>query len=230
MRKERFELAGIPAILWGDPSDRLYISVHGRMSSKESAETLAGIVGNKGYQTLSFDLPEHGERTGLAERCDVWTGIRDLNRVAEYAFRRWDRLSLFACSLGAYFSLQAYAEKPFEKALFLSPVVDMAFLVRRMMQWSGVKPEELEKKGTIDTPVEPLRWDYYQYIMAHPTEKWPVPTAVLYGGRDEMQSPEVMRSFARRFHADLTVSPESEHPFMAETDQEIVEKWMTVNG
>lgn len=74
MRKERFDVDGIPAILWGRPSDRIYIHVHGKMSRKEYAESFAAIAEAKGYQTLSFDLPGHGERTNLACRCDVWNG------------------------------------------------------------------------------------------------------------------------------------------------------------
>ena len=96
MRKERFDLGRIPAILWGEPADRLYIFVHGKMSSKAAADPFARIAARKGCQTLSFDLPEHGERTGRAEKCDVWNGTRDLNRIADYAFEYWPHVSLFA--------------------------------------------------------------------------------------------------------------------------------------
>ena len=153
----------------------------------------------------------------------------DLNVIADYSFDRWPRVSLFACSIGAYFSLQAYEKRCFEKALFQSPIVDMAYLVSQMMKWFSVTPEALEAKGIIDTPIDPLRWDYYQYILTHPTEQWPIPTAILYGGRDEMQSIEVMRTFCERFQASLTVSPDSDHPFMAERDLPIVESWLRDN-
>ncbi len=227
MRK-RIDINGIPALLWGGPSDQLYLFVHGKMSSKEAAAPFAAIAAEKGYQTLSFDLAQHGERTDDA-KLDVFGGIRDLTLAADYAFSRWKRVSLYACSIGAYFSLQAYGERPFEKALFQSPITDMAYLVARMMQWFSVTPEMLRKKGVIDTPIDPLRWDYYQYIQAHPTEKWPIPTAVLYGGRDEMQSREVVETFCRRFHGKLTVSPDSEHPFMSAGDEKIVEAWLREN-
>ena len=229
MRKERFDAEGIPAILWGEPSERVFIHVHGKMSRKECAESFAAIAEAKGFQTLSFDLPEHGERTNHACKCDVWNGTHDLNVIADCTFDRWPRVSLFACSIGAYFSLQAYGNRRFEKALFQSPIVDMSYLVGRMMKWFNVTPEALEEKGVIDTPVDPLRWDYYRYILTHPTEKWPIPTAILYGGRDEMQSIEVMRTFSERFRASLTVSPDSAHPFMAEQDIPIVESWLREN-
>lgn len=65
MEKETLYIDGIPAILWGTASEKIYIHVHGKMSKKEYAEQFAIIADNKGYQTLSFDLPEHGERTGM---------------------------------------------------------------------------------------------------------------------------------------------------------------------
>ncbi len=227
MRK-KIDVNGIPAILWGEKSDRLYLFVHGKLSSKEAAETFAPIAAGKGYQTLSFDLARHGERKDGA-KLDVFSGMRDLNAMADYAFSGWQRVSLYACSIGAYFSLQAYAEKPFEKALFQSPIADMGYLVSQIMQWFHVTPEELKEKGVIDTPVDPLRWDYYQYIQAHPVEQWPIPTAVLYGGKDNLQSLEVMEEFCQRFHGRLTVSPDSEHPFMEPEDGKIVESWLREN-
>ena len=96
------------------------------MSDKESAEAFAQIAESKGYQTISFDLPEHGERKNQGYRCDIWNGISDLHQISSYTFANWNFVSLFACSLGAYFSLQAYKNITFEKCLFLSPIVNMA--------------------------------------------------------------------------------------------------------
>ena len=108
MEKEIISIDDIPAILWGKTSQKIFIYIHGKMSRKEYAEYFAIIVENKGYQTLSFDLPEHGERTDHAYRCDVWNGMHDLNVIADYVFDKWNQVSLFACSLGAYFSLNTY--------------------------------------------------------------------------------------------------------------------------
>lgn len=146
MNKEMIYIEGIPSILWGKPSSKLYIHVHGKMSKKEYAEQFAKIAESKGYQTLSFDLPEHGERTDSTYRCDVWNGIHDLNVIADYAFAKWEIVSLFACSLGAYFSLNSYTDRKFEKCLFQSPIVDMKWLVEHMLLWSGVTEEELKEK------------------------------------------------------------------------------------
>lgn len=221
-------LGDIPSILWGEDSNKVYVHVHGKMSRKEYAESFAAIAETKGYQTQSFDLPEHGERTD-SKRCDVWDGVSDLRTISDYAFANWERVSLYACSIGAYFSLNAYNTMPFEKALFQSPIVDMERLVKNMMFWSGVTEAELESKKEVPSPVDTLRWDYYQYIISHPITQWNIPTAILYGGKDNLQPEESVRAFAEKFGCSLTVSENSEHPFMAQSDAPIVENWLCRN-
>ena len=228
MKTQKFMLGDIPAILWGEDSNRVYVHVHGKMSRKEYAESFAAIAETKGYQTLSFDLPEHGERTD-SKRCDVWNGVSDLRTISDYAFTNWERVSLYACSIGAYFSLNAYNTMPFEKALFQSPIVDMERLVKIMMLWSVVTEDELESKKEIPSPVDTLRWDYYQYIISHPITQWNIPTAILYGGKDNLQPEESVRAFAEKFGCSLTVSENSEHPIMAQSDAPIVENWLCRN-
>ncbi|MDO4380067.1 MAG: alpha/beta hydrolase [Clostridia bacterium] len=224
IKTEKPNIASIPAIVWGEESESAYIFVHGKQSRKEYAEQFAKIAEEKGFQTLSFDLPEHGERTD-GERLDVWSGKKDLSEIADYAFKRWKNLSLFACSIGAYFSLETFGEMPFQKALFLSPIADMRCLVKQMMLWFDVSKERLETEKEIETPVDTLRWDYYNYILTHPVKEWKIPTHILYGGKDNLQSREVIENFCRSFGCELTVSENSEHPFMAEGDEKILEKW-----
>lgn len=228
MKAEKIKVGKIPAIVWGEESDRAYIFVHGKESKKEYAAPFAALAEEKGYQVISFDLPEHGERTD-GERCDVWCGKRDIEEIYDYSKSRWSHLSLFACSIGAYFSLNALDEKKIEKALFQSPIVDLRSLTEDMMLWFGVSKERLEKEKEIETPIDVLRLDYYNYIVSHPIEKWSVPTAVLYGGRDNLQTREVVSRFCERFCARLTVEEDCEHPFMAEGDEKILEKWYREN-
>lgn len=226
MRIEKCLIQGIPTVIWGEPSEKAYLFVHGKMSSKDAAAAFAGIAQEKGYQTLSFDLPEHGDRAGKPERCDIWNGMRDLKGMCEAAFARWREVSLFGCSLGAYFSLNACGDYPFQNCLFQSPIVDMEYLIHQMMGWFQVPPEQLEREGEVKTPIDILSWDYYQYVLAHPVTRWDIPTAILYGGKDNLQSRQVISGFAERFGCRLTISEFSEHPFMQPTDFPIVEDWM----
>ncbi len=227
MRREELRIGGIPAILWGEASERVYVHVHGKMSRKEYAAQFAAIADEKGWQTLSFDLPEHGERQhDHAFRCDVWNAMHDLQTIADYAFARYRTVALFACSLGAYFSMNTYADLPFERCLFQSPIVDMQWLVTHMMLWSGVTEDALRQQGEINTPIDLLRWDYYQYIMQHPVDRWERPTHVLYAARDQLQPMECIRRFVQTHQATLTVAEHSDHPFMEAGDEAIVEQWI----
>lgn len=226
---DKLNIGNIPAIIWGKPSDRVYIHVHGKMSRKEYAEEFAAIAESKGCQTVSFDLPDHGERGGRGERCDIWSGMRDLAVIRDYVFARWGEVSLFACSLGAYFSLNTYCTDDFKKCLFQSPILDMEYLIGQMMTWFDITEERLAAEREIDTPVDLMTWDYYQYVKAHPLKIWDIPTAILYGGKDNLQSRQVVEGFAEKHNCRLTVSESSEHPFMEQADFAIVHNWLDEN-
>jgi len=226
MKVEKINIEGIPALVWGEESEEVYLCVHGKMSCKESAEGIAEIAAEKGYQTISFDLPQHGERKDETKRCDIWNGIHDLTVMGEYVFRRWKEVSLYGCSLGAYFSLHAYRDRTFSNCLFQSPILDMEYLIRQMFLWFGITEERLAKEKEIDTPIDLMSWDYFQYVLAHPVTKWNSPTHILYGGRDDLQSLAVIEQFAKRFGCDMTLSENSQHPFMEEADFPIVHQWL----
>jgi len=223
---KRMDISGIPALVWGEPSEEVCLCVHGKLSCKEAAEGIAQIESARGIQTLSFDLPQHGERKHEHRRCDIWNGIYDLTLVGDYAFANWRKVSLYACSLGAFFSLHAYAERRFEKCLFQSPVLDMEYLIRQMFSWFGISEEQLKAAREIETPIDLMSWDYFQYVLAHPITRWNTPTSILYGMKDDLQSLEVIQSFANRFGCRVTLAENSEHPFMKETDLPIVRRWL----
>lgn len=149
--------------------------------------------------------------------------------IAEHVFNKWKNVSLYGCSLGAFFSLNAYKNIKFSNSLFQSPIVDMQYLIGQMFKWFNITKEQLEIKKEIETPVDPLRWDYYQYVTNNPITKWDSRTEILYGGKDNMQSYDVINTFAQTFKCQLTISENSEHPFMKENDLPIVTKWLKDN-
>lgn len=226
MKKEYRSVAGIPAVVWGEESERVYLFVHGKLSSKEAAVDFARIAQEKGWQTISFDLPQHGQRSMEDTPCDVWHGVADVQKMADYAFANWKQVSLYACSLGAYFSLQELTGRQLERCCFQSPIVDMEHLIDKMMLWFDITPERLAREGSIDTPIDRMTWEYYQYVRTHPVNSWTVPTSILYAGQDNLQSREVIRDFVDRFGCEVTMEPNCEHPFLAEGDGEKVERWL----
>ena len=229
MKKTRIEINHIPALVWGDKSDKVYLCVHGKMSSKESAEGIANIAEQRGYQTISFDLPGHGERQNEDKRCDIWNGIHDLTVIGDYVFTNWKEVSLYACSLGAYFCLNTYHTRNIKKCLFQSPILDMEYLIKQMMVWFEISEERLAREKEIDTPIDIMTWDYYQYVKEHPVQKWNIETNILFAGRDTLQSLEIVKDFVDNFNCVLTLSENSEHSFMGEEDGPIVEQWLQDN-
>lgn len=229
MKKQNIKIENIPAIVWGEKSDKIYIYVHGKCQCKEYAESFAEIAENKGYQTISFDLPKHGERADEATPCDIWSGMDELEKIKKYVFEKYEDVSLFACSLGAFFALNTYYDIKFSNCLFHSPIVDMKYLIKQMFIWFSVNEDELFEKGEIETPFETLSWKYYSYVKENPILKWSTPTKILFGSKDNMQNESIMQSFIAKFGGILMVSENSEHSFMGEGDGEIVSEWLERN-
>lgn len=232
MQKKTFHINHIPAILWGGEAERLVIAVHGNMSHKEDVpiELLAeqGLI--KGYQVLSFDLPEHGDRKDEPDLCKVQNCVSELMEIMEYARTGWKHISVFGNSIGAYFSLMAYQNEPLEKALFLSPVVDMRRLIENMMMWFQITEEQLQKEQTIPTPVgQTLYWDYYSYVKEHPVNRWDVPTFILYGEKDDLCERDTITAFADQFSCHLRTVPESEHYFHTPEDLRMLKEWIAAH-
>ncbi len=225
MIKQNILIKNIPSILWGEKSDRIYIYVHGKMSKKEDAKVFAEIANLKGYQVISFDLPEHGERKKDDYKCNPWNGVDDLKIISDYVQGKWNDIYLFSCSLGAYFSLLAYKDIEINKCLFLSPIVDMNYMIQNMFSWFNVTEKQLYEKGEIFTPVETLSWDYYNYVKNNLIKKWNPETHILYGSKDNLQSQNIIEDFAKRYNCHLTIANNCEHSFMQENENIIVEKW-----
>ncbi len=230
MLKTNLKIEDIPAVLWGSPAERLIIAVHGFMGSKYDFELLAEEAGAKGCQVLSFDLPEHGDRKEERYACNPPNAVKDLNTIMHYAQSLSNRISLYACSLGAYFSLLAYADAALELCLFQSPVVDMQRLIGNMMKAAGVSAERLQAEKVIANPYGPqLEWEYYSYVKMHPIEKWSVPTAIVMGSEDEVSEVEVVKAFAARFHANLKLLEGSKHYLHTAEDVAAIREWMREN-
>lgn len=229
MTSHNLKIDNIPAILWGDKSDKLFIAVHGNMSNKadDVIVAFAKEADNSGYQVLSFDLPEHGDRKSENTPFKVQNCVQDLSAVMEYAKTQWGIISLFACSMGAYFSLLSYKNEPLKQCLFLSPVVDMERMIGNMMVWFDVSEDKLENEKEIVTPIgHTLYWDYYCYVKANPIDTWNMPTAILYGSNDDVCEFDTISLFAKRFKCDLEIKDNGEHYFHTKEQLEYFVKWI----
>ena len=107
LKTEKLQIQGIPAVIYGGASENVWLYVHGKQSAKEAAGRFAETVCAKGWQVLSADLPEHGERSGGPVPLDPWHAVPELREIFDWASRRWERKALRCTSLGTWFSLLA---------------------------------------------------------------------------------------------------------------------------
>ena len=230
METKRIKINNIPSIIWGEKSSKVFIAIHGNMSNKEDKviEILANKVTNKGYQLISFDLPEHGERKiDTNYLCKVQNCVNDLKQIIEYAKVNYNEINIWACSIGAYFSLLAYKDEDLKQCLFLSPVVNMKIIIENMMLWSNTTEKELNEKQKIKTDFgQTLYWDYYLYVKENPINNWNKKTYILYGNKDNMQNENIIEDFSNEFNCDLTILKNGEHYFHTEEQLNFYNDWL----
>lgn len=230
METKRIKINNIPSIIWGEKSSKVFIAIHGNMSNKEDkvTEILANKVTNKGYQLISFDLPEHGERKiDTNYLCKVQNCVNDLKQIIEYAKANYNEINIWACSIGAYFSLLAYKDEDLKQCLFLSPVVNMKIIIENMMLWSNTTEKELNEKQKIKTDFgQTLYWDYYLYVKENPITNWNKKTYILYGNKDNMQNENIIEDFSNEFNCDLTILKNGEHYFHTEEQLNFYSDWL----
>ncbi len=229
MKRKNFKIGNIPTILWGNIAEKLFISVHGNMSHKadDAIIIFAEEAIQSGYQVLSFDLPEHGDRVSEPSLCKVHNCIQDLTAIMRYAKLISNDISLFSCSMGAYFSLLAYRREALKQCLFLSPVVNMECIIEKMMQWFDITEDRLKLEKEISTPIgQTLYWDYYCYVKEHPIVDWGFPTSILYGSRDDLCEFEIISSFSKRFNCNLKIIENGEHYFHTEEQLNFLRQWL----
>ena len=155
-----------------------------------------------------------------------WESIGEFQAEAKRLLSEYDSVILVANSIGAYFSLLSLADMPIEKAYFISPIANMEKLILDMMQWAGVTEDEIKEKGVIATDFgEDLSWEYLTWVRSHPVS-WHIPTEILYGSEDTLQSMDTVKAFAAGCGAGLTVMEHGEHWFHTEEQLRFLREWL----
>lgn len=227
---ELYQIFSVPAVLYGEPSEKGYLFIHGQDGNKEEAAAFAEIAVPAGYQVLGIDLPQHGARKAETGGFDPWTVVPELQEVLTERKLHWSKISLRANSIGAYFSMLAFQHEQIFKALFVSPIVDMEQLILDMMGWTGVTEEALRAQGEIPTNFgQTLSWSYLCWVRQHPLTAWETPTSILYAGHDNLTSRQTVTAFSEKHNAILTVYEEGEHWFHTPKQCDRLREWERQN-
>ena len=137
---------------------RAILYVHGKGGSAAEADRLRAICPD--FNVLGVDY--RGELP--------WEAAPQIAAAYDEARRQYDHIILLANSIGAYFAMLALQGRTPDRALFVSPVLDMERLILDMMGWAGVSEQALREQGEIPTDFgEKLSWAYLCYVRRAPS-------------------------------------------------------------
>ena len=227
MQKSAIEIRGIPAAVWGSHSKKVYIYAHGQGGSKEDAELLASVVCKQSWQVISFDLPGHGQRRHEPASCDPPRAILESREILSYAKKRWDEVALFAVIIGSWLGLQSFRDEKLSDCLFVSPILDMKYVISNIMRRADVSKERLKQERMILTPVgQPLFWEYWSFVLNNPITKWETPSRILYAENDDITPLYIAKNFAQQFGCTLSVMKNGEHWFHTPQQLDYLRRWI----
>ena len=194
------------------------VYVHGKGGNAEEANYYRKFF-NDDFDIIGFDYKSENPWDAKSEFSDYFDSI-----TSEY-----NKTILIANSIGAYFSLISLADKKIEKAMLISPIVDMERLILDMMTWANVSEEELSIKKEIETPFgETLSWEYLSYVRKNPIH-WNIPTGILYAEKDNMTSISTITDFSKKINANITVMSGGEHWFHTKEQMDFLDNWIKSN-
>ena len=194
------------------------VYVHGKGGNAEEANYYRKFF-NDDFGIIGFDYKSENPWDAKSEFSDYFDSI-----IPEY-----NKTILIANSIGAYFSLISLADKKIEKAMLISPIVDMERLILDMMTRANVSEEELSIKKEIETPFgETLSWEYLSYVRKNPIH-WNIPTGILYAEKDNMTSISTITDFSKKINANITVMPGGEHWFHTKEQMDFLDNWIKSN-
>ncbi len=155
-----------------------------------------------------------------------WETKKEFLEVYNQLALEYESIRIIANSIGAYFVMNALADKNIEQALFISPIADMEKLILDMMNFAGITEKELaEEKEIITSFGENLSWEYLCYVRENPIV-WNVPTDILYGEKDNLTSMDTISAFAEKHNASLSVMKGGEHWFHTAEQMKFLDNWL----
>lgn len=156
----------------------------------------------------------------------LWVVQNQIRSVYDKVRERYDYIYVIANSIGAYFVMHTLQTCDIEKALFISPVLDMEKLILDMMSWANVSENDLREKKEIPTDFgETLSWKYLCFVRENPI-KWNIPTEILFAGNDNLISRQTVNWFISTHNANLTVMENGEHWFHTDEQLAFLDIWM----
>ena len=155
-----------------------------------------------------------------------WEAAGQIAAAYDEIRRQYGHIAVLANSIGSYFTMLALQNRELDKALFVSPVLDMERLILDMMGRARVSEQMLQERGEVPTRFgETLSWKYLCFVREHPIT-WKVPTEILYAGGDSLVSRLDVERFAAVHSAGITIMEDGEHWFHTEAQLTFLDGWL----
>lgn len=196
---------------------KIAVYIHGKGGNVAEADHYKSLLND--YEVVGFDYKAETPWDAVTEFRAFFASLED-----------YDSVLLITNSIGAYFAMMVLggdisSSVKIERALFISPIVDMEKLICDMMRWANVTEDELRARGEIPTDFgETLSWKYLSYVREHPV-RWNIPSEILYGSKDNLTPYEIVRDFADKTSASLTVMDGGEHWFHTPEQMKFLDQW-----
>ena len=198
----------------GLKKSEVVLYIHGKGGNAEEAEYYRQFF--PGKDVYGFDYKSQ----------NPWDAKKEFGDKAAELSEKYNRITLIAVSIGAYFSMNADIAKFIDKAFFISPIVNLEKLILDMINWAGTSESELEKRKIIPTDFgDDLSWHYLQCVRKNKIS-WNVPTEILYGSNDNLQSIDTIKEFVIKESAGLTVMEGGEHWFHTDEQMRFLNQWL----
>lgn len=190
------------------------IYVHGKGGNAEESNHYKQFFDDN-FEIIGFDY----------KSLNPWDAKIEFINYFNTIISKYNKIYLIANSIGAYFSLISLTDMPIEKAMLISPIIDMESIILNMMKCENITEDKLMSEKEIETSFgEPLSWEYLSYVRKN-TIHWDIPTNILFADNDNMTSVDTMTNFANKINANLTIMKDGEHWFHTDEQMKFLDNW-----
>ena len=190
------------------------IHVHGKGGNAEEANYYKQFF-DYNFEIIGFDY----------KSLNPWDAKIEFINYFNTIISKYNKIYLIANSIGAYFSLISLTDMPIEKAMLISPIIDMESIILNMMKCENITEYKLMSEKEIETSFgESLSWEYLSYVRKN-TIHWDIPTNILFADNDNMTSVDTMTNFANKINANLTTMKDGAHWFHTDEQMNFLANW-----
>lgn len=139
---------------------------------------------------------------------------------------KYDVVAIMAKGVGAYFAIDSLGEEQVDKALFVSPVIDVECFIQTILEKTGISEDKLFEEQVISSGYDQdLSWEQYDYFKKN-VLSWSSDADVIMGSDDKYENVELIKSFAKANQCELCIIEGANHDFDSPEQQSEFREWL----